>query len=77
MSVRVQQSAQTREWITDTVMSTCASRKSPPSVRTLAWLGLAVYCLIPQLEKLSELNLSNGEGLSGLNLRLITENSWN
>ena len=43
VSVRVQQCAQTQEWIRDRGMSTCASRKSPPSVRTLAWLGLVMY----------------------------------
>jgi len=37
VSVRVQQCAQTQEWITDRGMSTCASRKSPPSK---LWLGL-------------------------------------
>jgi len=26
-------------WLTDRGTSTCASRKSPPPVRTLAWLG--------------------------------------
>jgi len=41
VSARIQRCAQTQEWITDRGMSNCASRKSPPSVRTLAWLGLA------------------------------------
>ena len=29
---------QTQEWLPDGGTSTCASRRSPPSVRTLAWL---------------------------------------
>ena len=32
---------QTQEWLTDRGTSTCASRKSPPPVNTLAWLGTA------------------------------------
>ena len=48
VSARVQQCAQTQEWITDRGMSTCASHKSPPSVRTLAWLGRS-YCFLRRL----------------------------
>jgi hypothetical protein len=29
----------TQEWLTDRGMTTCASRKAPPLVRTLAWLA--------------------------------------
>ena len=33
-----QRCGQTPEWLTDRGTSTCASRKSPPPVNTLAWL---------------------------------------
>ena len=36
----VQRRGQTQEWLPDRGTSTCASRRYPPSVRTLAWFGL-------------------------------------
>jgi len=38
---RAQRCGQTQEWLPDRGTSTCSSRKSPPPVNTLAWLGLA------------------------------------
>ena len=40
MRLVAQLCVQTQEWVPDGGLSTCASRRSPPSVRTLSWLGL-------------------------------------
>ena len=37
---RAQRCGQTQEWLTDRGTSTCAKRKSPPPLNSLAWLGL-------------------------------------
>jgi len=39
VSYRAQLCDQTQEWLTDRGTPTCVSRKSPPPLRTLAWLG--------------------------------------
>jgi hypothetical protein len=45
----------TQDWLTDRGRSTCDSRKSPPSVRTLTWLEISDLSSIRRKEKSEEM----------------------